>query len=134
MIVDAIINSKSNMNVVVLDNSEVVGQHFKQFFSAHPAVNHVDVVMNHQYYLGEIIQKKADVLLLNRSFHSDGFQQQIRYIRETCPQLVIIVCVDDFSLEYKEQCIKAGAHFVFDRLNNLSELNEIIFKIQGLIK
>lgn len=134
MILNVPFEATKKLRLAILDNSEVVAEHFRSFLSEHPAVQEVEVVFHSQYYLDDLIRRNADVVLLNRSFYTDGFQHQLKSIRENCPQMVIIVCVDDFSEDYKELCIKTGAHFVYDRLHDLSELNTILFKIQGLIK
>lgn len=122
------------LHIVVMDNSEVVADHFRNYLKDHPVVSEISTLMYHQHYLNDLMRINPDVVLVNRTFYSDDFQDLLTSVRTHCPEMVIIVCVDDCSEEYREQCIKRGAHFVYDRLKDLSEVNKILFKIQQLIK
>lgn len=114
------------MKILLVDNSPLVSRKLEEFLKELPQISLVRSVRNENEALEVLFSINPDVVILDISMPDKGGMTLLRYIKETMPQIRVIIVSNWIDEFYKRICLKLGAIAYLDKTYELEELKKVI--------
>ena len=103
------------MRVLIVDNSEAIRERLLELVRASSGVEGVWQAASVVAALDLVRQQPVDLTVLDLSLGAHSGLDLIRLLRAEHAQMVIIVLTNSSTDAHRDECLRRGAHFFFDK-------------------
>jgi DNA-binding NarL/FixJ family response regulator len=122
-------HGEQNMNIVIVDDSELVRDRISYRISELPDI-FVTGVAGNSIEAREIIRlQQPDVVILDIKMPGESGIELLRKIKEDYPHIKVIMLTNYPFLQYRSKCYENGADYFLDKSNEFEKVTEILIDI-----
>lgn len=122
------------LNVLLVDDSVIIAKRIQELLNQSELIGFSGYSLDIASALNEIQKKKPDVVLIDIHLMNENGLDLLSIIRTDFPHIVTIMITNHGNGDYKDMCLKLGAHYFLDKATDLDQLESILVKIQKFIK
>lgn len=122
------------INVLLVDDSVIVAKRIHEMLNENPLIGFAGYALDIPSALLEINKKRPDVVLIDIHLQSENGLDLLSTLRADFPHIVTIMITSHGNGDYRDKCLKLGAHYFLDKATDLDDLESILSKIQRLMK
>lgn len=124
----------SKLNVLLVDDSVIIARRIQDLLNESGSIGFVGYALDISSALKEIGKKKPDVVLIDIHLQGESGFDLLQTVRSEFPQIVTVMITSHGNSDYRDRCLKLGAHYFLDKASELDQLNDILLKIQKLMR
>lgn len=117
------------MKIFIADDSEILRKHLTTLLIEIPGVQIVGYADNTETAISGIKARKPDVAILDIRMPGGGGVQVLKTVRQTYPDMCIIIFTDYPYPQYRKKCNEEGANYFFDKSKESEKLVDLIRKM-----
>lgn len=124
----------SKLSVLLVDDSVIIARRIQEILDENSLIGFVGYALDIPSALKEIGKKKPDVVLIDIHLQGESGLDLLQTVRSEFPQIVTVMITSHGNSDYRDRCLKLGAHYFLDKATELDQLNDILLKIQRLMR
>lgn len=123
------IQNISDLKVFIADDSEILRKHLATMLTEIPGVSIIGYADNTDTAIADIEAKNPDVAILDIRMPGAGGIQVLKSIRQSNPQIKVIIFTDYPYPQYRKKCMEEGTDYFFDKSSESEKLVDLIRKM-----
>ena len=117
------------MNIYLVEDSEMVRQRVKAIVNEIGGMHVTGEAVTPWHAISSIVNEKPDAVVLDIGLVGGSGMSVLRRVRELAPEIPVIVLTNHFSPEFREECLKSGAKYFFDKTNEFEKIGGALAQI-----
>lgn len=117
------------MKIFIADDSEILRKHLTTLLIEIPGVKIVGYAENTDEAIAGIESANPDVVILDIRMPGAGGIHVLKTVRQSNPDLRIIIFTDYPYPQYRKKCLEEGTDYFFDKSSESEKLVELIRKM-----
>ena len=123
------IQNISGLKVFIADDSEILRKHLATMLTEIPGVSIIGYADNTDTAIADIEAENPDVAILDIRMPGAGGIQVLKSIRQSNPQIKVIIFTDYPYPQYRKKCMEEGTDYFFDKSSESEKLVDLIRKM-----
>ena len=119
----------SDLKVFIADDSEILRKHLATMLTEIPGVSIIGYADNTDTAIADIEAENPDVAILDIRMPGAGGIQVLKSIRQSNPQIKVIIFTDYPYPQYRKKCMEEGTDYFFDKSSESEKLVDLIRKM-----
>jgi DNA-binding NarL/FixJ family response regulator len=128
---DGTVPEEHQMKVFIADDSRAIIERLTDLLKEVAGVQVVGQAANVLQAIDKIDESNPDALILDLQMPGGSGLDVLRAIRPGHPALSVIICTNYPYVQFREECINAGANFFLDKSADFEKIPDIL---RGLIE
>jgi two-component system, NarL family, response regulator DevR len=117
------------MNIYLVEDSEMVRQRVKTIVNEIGGMRVTGEAVTPWHAISGIVNDKPDAVVLDIALVGGSGMSVLRRVHELAPEMPVIVLTNYFSPEFREECLKCGAKYFFDKTNEFEKIGGALAQI-----
>lgn len=122
------------LTVLLVDDSVIIAKRIQELLNASDLIGFAGYCLDIPSAINEIQKKNPDVVLIDIHLMNENGLDLLSTVREDYPHIATIMITNHGNGDYRDRCLKLGAHYFLDKATDLDQLEAILIKIQKLLK
>jgi two-component system response regulator DevR len=112
--------------IFVVENHPSLRERLREFLEAMQGVEYVGDAATPDGVIDGINATRPDLVLLNFQLDGGTGLDVLRAVRQRTDGIVFVVLTQHTVPQYRRACLEAGAHYFFDKTNDLAKIRRVI--------
>ncbi len=117
------------MNIYLVEDSDMVRQRLKAMINSVSGMCVSGEAVTPWHAISGIVDTKPDAVVLDIGLVGGSGMSVLRRVHELIPELPIIVLTNYFSSEFRQECLRTGAKFFFDKSSEFEKVGSALVQI-----
>ena len=117
------------MKVLIVDDSALVRERLVGMLSQFDQIEVIGEAQDGLEAIDSIWKLSPDVVILDIRMPKSNGIKVLENINKDGPSPIVIVLTNCAYAQYREQCIKAGAHFFFDKSTEFDKIPDVLNRL-----
>jgi two-component system, NarL family, response regulator DevR len=117
------------MNIYLVEDSEMVRLRIKEMVNAVGGMCVTGEAVTPWHAISGIVSTKPDAVVLDIGLVGGSGMSVLRRVHELLPDLPVIVLTNYFSPEFRQECLKSGAKYFFDKTREFEKIGSALVQI-----
>ncbi|MCW3107630.1 MAG: response regulator transcription factor [Segetibacter sp.] len=120
---------KQKMTVLIVDDSSLIIQKIIELLQDVASILEFKSCGTHHEAIQLMNELLPAVAILDINLPDKSGIDVLMYIKQNHPKTIVIMCTNQVSSYYKEQCLKLGANFFIDKSKDFEKIPQLISSI-----
>jgi DNA-binding NarL/FixJ family response regulator len=122
------------MTVLIVDDSPLIIQKINELLADVLNIGHITGCGTHHEAVKLMDELMPAVAILDINLPDKSGMEVLSYIKRNHPKTIVIMCTNQHSSYYREECLKLGANFFIDKSKDFEKIPQLISSLHTSAK